>query len=305
MFSVARLNVSNSSSHLHSGGLSLVITLVIWSFYFVALRSGAQSQLTSYDMALLRFVLPALVLLPILLKARTKILAVPKRYLLGIVAGAGLPFYLLSVIASSQVQAVIGSLLIPGVAPVFVTMIAVVFFSERLSKRRFTGLLAVTVGVAVLVVNELNQTDQQLLGPLLYLGAAALWAVYTISVKVAKLSGLEVAAILNVSAALILLACLPMDGFESNLMQVPLAEILPQLLIMGVFCGVISVVTYGNAIQKLGAELAACWGAMTPVFVAFLAYFLLEEQLDINTLAAMVLISLGVICANFKKPAKR
>jgi drug/metabolite transporter (DMT)-like permease len=289
----------------YSGVLSLVMTLLVWSSYFVALRSGAQSQLTNYDMAVLRFILPALVLLPVLYRAKARILATKKRYLFGIMSGAGLPFYLLSVIASSKVQAVVGSLLIPGVAPVFVTMFAVFFYRESLSRRRFFGLFAVVVGVCLLVSAELGSDNPQLLGPGLYLVAAVLWATYTVSIKMSALSSLEVAAILNVSAAVVIVICMPFASFTSNLTQVSLQEIFPQLIIMGVFCGLVSVVTYSNAIKNLGAELSACWGALTPVLVAILAYVFLSEQLDTNSLMAMLIICGGVICANFKKRKKK
>jgi len=299
------VNLMIARNPYHLGVVSLIVTLIIWSSYFVALRSGAQSQLTHFDMAVLRFILPALVLLPVLYRARSRILATKKRYLFGIVSGAGLPFYLLSVIASSKVQAVIGSLLIPGVTPIFVTMIAVIFYRESLSIKRFIGLLAVVVGVSLLVSAELGSENPQIIGPLLYLLAAVLWAVYTISIRVSALSSLEVAAILNVSAALMIAISLPFGAFNSNLTQVSLQEIFPQLLIMGVFCGLISVVTYSNAIKSLGAELSACWGALTPVLVAVLAYFLLSEQLSTSSLLAMLIICSGVICANIKRGVKK
>jgi len=299
------VNLMIARNPYHLGVVSLIVTLIIWSSYFVALRSGAQSQLTHFDMAVLRFILPALVLLPVLYRARSRILATKKRYLFGIVSGAGLPFYLLSVIASSKVQAVIGSLLIPGVTPIFVTMIAVIFYRESLSIKRFIGLLAVVVGVSLLVSAELSSENPQIIGPLLYLLAAVLWAVYTISIRVSALSSLEVAAILNVSAALMIAISLPFGAFNSNLTQVSLQEIFPQLLIMGVFCGLISVVTYSNAIKSLGAELSACWGALTPVLVAVLAYFLLSEQLSTSSLLAMLIICSGVICANIKRGVKK
>lgn len=293
--------LKNVAGGINTGVVSLIITVLIWAGYFVALRSGAQSQLTSYDMALLRFILPALLLLPVLFRAKNKIMAVKKRYLLGIAAGAGLPFYLLSVIASSQVKAVVGSLLIPGVAPIFVTMIAVSFYSQRLHKSRFIGLSVVMAGVAVLIQSELSSdTGQVVIGPLLYLLAAACWAVYTISVKVSGLSGIEVATVLNVSAALMLLVFIPTDTFSSNMSSVGFDDIAIQILMMGIFCGLISVISYGHAIQTLGAELSACWGAITPVLVSILAFVLLAEHVDMSTGVAMLAICIGVVYANSK-----
>ncbi|MGB1238321.1 MAG: DMT family transporter [Pseudomonadales bacterium] len=285
-----------------SGVLALIATLLIWASYFVALRAGATSALTSYDMAILRFMLPALLLLPVLYRGRAQIRAVKKRYLLGIACGAGLPFYLFSVLASGHVQAVVGSLLVPGVAPLFVTAMAVLCYREPLAKRKVIGLSIVLLGIAVLVSASLGQgTGSSYLGCILYVVAALCWAVYTVSVRLAKLSGLQVAAVLNVSAAALLALGLPFELAPSHLTSVSVEVILPQLMIMGLCCGLISVVTYGHAINRLGAELSICWGATTPIIVAMLAYSILGETLDLQTLLAMAGILLGVVCANRPK----
>lgn len=286
---------------LNSGVLALAATLIIWASYFVALRSGAQSTLTGLDMALLRFILPAVLLIPVLIRSRARILAVKKRYLLGIAIGAGLPFYVLSVIASGYVQAVIGSLLVPGVSPVFVTLVAVLFYRERLCKRKLVGLVIILLGISLLISNYTAPgTENGYLGPALYIIAAACWAAYTVSVKMSKLPAMELAALLNVTAAAVLLALAPLQLFESNIANATWQQILPQLLIMGIFCGLITVMTYGHAIHKLGAEVSASWGATTPVLVCLMAWFILGEALDLITVIAMGSIISGVVCANFK-----
>jgi len=300
MIQALTINIRNSS--MNSGVLALIATVLVWGTYFVALRSGAQSSLTSFDMALLRFVLPAIILLPILIKARGKILNVKKRYLLGIMVGAGIPFYCLSVIASGHVQAVIGSLLVPGVSPVFVTLIAVVCYREILTRRRLIGLSIVLCGISILVYKSLTGlSNASLIGISFYITAAACWAIYTISIKVAGLTGLELAAFLNASALLLIALFYPVFGFESNMLQAQMSDVFPQILIMGVFCGLISVVTYGHAVNKLGAELSACWGALTPIVVASLAFIVLSEVLDVATIIAMFVIIKGVVIANSRK----
>jgi drug/metabolite transporter (DMT)-like permease len=300
MIQAISVNVRNRS--VNSGVLALVATILVWGTYFVALRSGAQSSLTNFDMALLRFILPAIILFPVLIKSRARIYAVKKRYLLGIMIGAGLPFYFLSVIASGNVQAVVGSLLVPGVSPVFVTLIAVMFYKEMLTKRRLIGLSIVLCGISILVYKSLTGlSNASFVGISFYMIAAACWAIYTISIKVAGLTGLELAAFLNASAVVLLALFCPLLEFETNMLDADFADIFPQLLIMGVFCGLISVVTYGHAVNKLGAELSACWGAVTPVVVAILAFSVLSETLDIQTIVAMIVIIAGVILANFRK----
>jgi drug/metabolite transporter (DMT)-like permease len=285
-----------------SGIMALIATLTIWSAYFTALRSGSQTSLTIFDLALLRFVLPAILLLPILFRARKKIAAIKKGYLLSIVVCGGSLYYLLSLLAAGFVPAVFGSLLVPGVLPFFVTLIAVLVYKQPLSQNRIIGLGIISVGVVLLVLPALGVMDYSTLtGIGLYLCGSLTWATYTISVRIAKLGGLETAAIVNSATALMLgIGSLVMD-FDSNMFQAPWSEILPQLVVMGLFCGVFSVVTYGHAINELGAEMSACWGALTPALVAFLAWLVLGEALSMNTIMAMCLIVAGVIVTTITK----
>ena len=72
------------------GYAAIITTLFLWSGFFLSLRGGAISDLQPADIALARFLIPAVVLLPFVLKSMNKIRAVPSKYLLGIIVGLSL-----------------------------------------------------------------------------------------------------------------------------------------------------------------------------------------------------------------------
>ena len=84
------------------GYAAIITTLFLWSGFFLSLRGGAISALQPADIALTRFFIPALVLLPFVLKSMDKVRAVPNKYLIGIVIGSGLPYLL---VAGTAMQA--------------------------------------------------------------------------------------------------------------------------------------------------------------------------------------------------------
>ncbi len=124
------------------GYAAIITTLFLWSGFFLSLRGGAISDLQPADIALARFLIPAAVLLPFVLKSMNQIRAVPSKYLLGIIVGSGLPYLLIAGTAMHYAPVSHGSALIPGTLPLFVSAIAVLCYQQPLSQHRVIGLSA-------------------------------------------------------------------------------------------------------------------------------------------------------------------
>lgn len=76
------------------GYAAILTTLLLWSGFFISLKGGAISSLQPADIALVRFLIPSLILLPFVIKHKQALRVVPKRYLTGVVVGSGLPYLL-------------------------------------------------------------------------------------------------------------------------------------------------------------------------------------------------------------------
>ncbi|MEF1306737.1 EamA family transporter, partial [Vibrio owensii] len=138
------------------GYAAIITTLFLWSGFFLSLRGGAISNLQPADIALARFLIPAIVLLPFVLKSMDNIRAVPSKYLLGIVVGSGLPYLLVAGTAMHFAPVSHGSALIPGTLPLFVSAIAVVCYQQPLSQHRIIGLSAVLLGILIFLLSNVG-----------------------------------------------------------------------------------------------------------------------------------------------------
>lgn len=294
------------------GYTSIAVTLLIWASFFLSLKGGANSVLTPADIALTRFLIPAVFLFPLIYKARNAIASVPKIYLIGMFIGCGLPYLIVTSSAMQYVSVAQGSALVPGTLPLFVTMIAVFFFKQPLSHHRIIGLSLVISGIALFLYSsfsvngdDANDTliGSQTLGQLLFLLASLMWAIFTISARVANLNALVVAGLISFMSSILLVALIvagvfPSYLYEQSLTQWPFNELITHSAIQGVGAGIIAAATYLYAVQTLGAERSAAFGSSTPVIATLLAIPIFQELPTLNSWISLALICNGSLLAS-------
>ncbi len=286
------------------GYLSIIVTLLIWASFFLSLKGGANSDLTPADIALTRFLIPALVLLPLMWKARSTIAAVPNRYLVGMFVGCGLPYLLVAGTAMQFVPVSHGSALVPGTLPLFVTGIAVLFFKQPLSRHRVVGLGLVLLGILLFLGNSLSSFNfEYTKGHLLFLCGSLMWATFTISARVANLNALVSAGFISFCSTLLLLVLILTGTLPSHLMSTPIAqwpvtELAVHSAVQGVGAGLIAAFTYLYAVNTLGAERSAAFGSATPAVATLLAIPLFNEIPDTMTWLALGSICIGSLVAS-------
>lgn len=289
---------------MNYGYLAIITTLLLWSGFFLSLKGGANSNLTPADIAMMRFALPALVLLPLLIKARNKVTNVPIRYLVGMFIGCGLPYLLIAGTAMHYVPVSHGSALVPGTLPLFVSAIAVLLFKQPLSNHRKLGLAFVCIGIFLFLTSSLGQYDShQLKGHLLFLLGSLMWAIFTICARVANLNALVSAGLVSLLSTLALAGLVGTNGLESHLASTsfnawPWKELGWHLMLQGVGAGLLAAFTYLYAIKKLGAERSAAFGAATPAVATLLAIPVFGEYPDTSTWFALGFIGLGSVIAS-------
>ncbi|NVK44187.1 MAG: DMT family transporter [Oceanospirillaceae bacterium] len=280
------------------GLAAMAATLLIWTGFLLSLRSGSQSALTTTDLALMRFGLPALLFTPLLLLRWPRIRRIRLRHALLLMLG-GLPFFYLIALGSHHAPAAHAGALVPGTAPLFVTGLAVLVFGEPLPRQRLVGLGVIVAGVAVLLGSGLVNLDNGYWrGHLAFLAASLLWACYTVALRIIGIGALEATALLCTGSLAGLLLLLAVGGVDSNLATAGWTVLWPYLLTQGLGAGIIGGFTYGVAIGALGAEKTAALGSITPALAAVAALLLLGEPLSASGLAGVLTITLGVLLAS-------
>lgn len=283
--------------HLTIGLLAALAAALIGSGWQIASRHGVTTTLGPLEIAVLRYGVPALVLLPLLLRTGLLPAGLPRRRLVLLVLGGGLPFGLLVLAGAQWAPAAHMGIFMAGSVPLFTALGARLVHGERINGLRLAGLLLIGGGMAVFGASSLADATPTWRGDLLFVLAAMVWAIYTLAFRGSGLTPWQGAAVINTWSMLLLLPVLPVFG-APRLLSAPWTDVAWQALGQGVAAGLLGLVTYMMAIDKLGAARASLSAALVPISTAVGAAWLLGEPLGASTLVASALVACGVALAS-------
>jgi drug/metabolite transporter (DMT)-like permease len=264
----------------------------------VATRSATTSTLPPADLMVLRYTIPALVLLPLALRTGLWPRGVPKGPLLLMICGAGLPFGWVAMVGTLFSPPAHMGVLMASASPLIAAGLAWALWRERPDAARAGGLLLMTLGVLLMAMKSLsNWSMATWRGDAAFLLAAALWAGYTLSFRRSGLGSWQAAALVNGWSAVAVLAWLLWQG-EVALLHAPAADVAWQVLWQGVLAGLFGLWSYSVAIARLGAAPAAAFGALTPVVSALGGAAFLGDRLDRVDGLAIAAAATGVLLAS-------
>ena len=288
--------VPDSSSSVRTGIVAWIATVAIGTIWQLATRFGVTTTLTPIDLALLRYTIPAIVLLPLLMRSGFFTKGRSIWVMVLIVVGGGLPFGLLS-IAGAQFAPVshMGALL-PGSMPVFVALLSAVLLGERFGWDRLVGLAIIIIGVTFVVGNSFLRLSGELgvlIGDFLFISAGVFWAVYTVAFRKSGLDIWHGAALICFWSSVFVLPIWFLSP-NADLLNAPLADLILQILAQGIFAGLLGLAAYGAAIRHLGASIAAVSGAGVPALTSLGGFLLLGEPLTWLTVLGVVCVGGGI-----------
>lgn len=283
--------------NLAIGLLAALAAALIGSGWQIASRHGVTTTLGPLEIAVLRYGVPALVLLPLLLQTGLLPPGLQRRRLGLLVLGGGLPFGLLVLAGAQWAPAAHMGVFMAGSVPLFTALGARLAQGERISGLRLTGLLLIGGGMAIFGASSLADTAHTWRGDVLFILAAMVWAVYTLAFRGSGLTPWQGAAVINAWSILLLLPVLLIFG-APRLLTAPWTDVAWQALGQGVAAGLLGLVTYMIAIAKLGAARASLSAALVPLSTTLGAAWLLGEPLGAGTVVASVLVACGVALAS-------
>ncbi|MGH7007470.1 MAG: DMT family transporter, partial [Stellaceae bacterium] len=128
------------------GVVSGLLVVLCWAGWVVATRFAVTTQLRPVDVAFLRYLAPAVVLLPVLVRRGfgPRQIGVARTAML--VAGAGLPFLLVASTGMKFAPASDVGTVMVGTMPVFVAVFSALVSRERFDRIRVFGFLLVVLG---------------------------------------------------------------------------------------------------------------------------------------------------------------
>lgn len=291
--------------------LSMIITAFFWSGAFIAGKMAATIFLP-FTLTFFRFFF-ALPFIFFLLKLREPTKAIPSReqipplIILGVVGTLGYHFFFFLALKHTTA---INSALIGATNPMVTTVLAVLFFREKITLVQVAGVGVSLCGVFSVITNldpqivsslVFNHGDFfMLMGVLCFSTYALLSRKYMLKYQISPL----------MTTAYTFLVCTILSFWGGIMIEDPLGAVLQatpkvwlEILYMAIFASVVGYYLQLNAIHKIGAPKTAIFINLVPVFTIILASTILDEEVSLLKIFCTILIILGVYLAS--RPEKK
>lgn len=227
-------------------------------------------------------------------------------FLLLLLAVTGVTLFNSLVYLGLQTTTAINASLMQSINPVLIILLSILLLGHRPQVMQLLGVLVSLAGAIVI----LTRGDPAILkglefasGDLLVLLAVFLWGLYTVLLKKLpeELRGIPVLGY-TVTVGTILI--LPFYLHETmNGRPVPLTPTsIASILYVAIFPSVLAYIFWNHATARLGPERTGQFSHLIPVFGILIATLVLGESLQSYHFAGILLVSAGLLLANFHRP---
>ncbi|WP_144639739.1 DMT family transporter [Bordetella genomosp. 13] len=258
------------------GVLCAIAAVLLFSGFTLVSRLGlTTTALTLPDIALLRFTVAGLLLLPLLWRFRTSGLRLHQAALLAFTGGLG--FALFAYLGFRLAPASHGGVLVHGTIPLFTFLLLRAATGQRVERGRRVGLALILAGVVAIGWDSFaGAAPRQYVGDAALLLASLCWASYGLLAQRYAIAPLRAAAIVapgSLACFLPLYVLLP----GTRMTEAALPDIVFQALFQGMLVGVVALLVYTRAVATLGAQTTALFTAAVPCLTTLGALALLQE----------------------------
>lgn len=275
------------------GTAAAIVVVFIWSGWLIVTKVGAESTLTIFDIAALRFGLSGLVTLPVVIYFKPW-KGMPIHRIVVLAALAGIPYVLLSYAAFTFAPAAYGGVFMNGVLPAITLALAWLWLRERPRQLQVGGAALIIVGAILAAIDASeSSTSGASIGAVLFLTAAFSFSVYLILNRLWQVTTLQLLLSLSVVSGFIYV---PMWYLflPSNLTETAAS----QILLQGVYQmlpNLVGLNLLALAVRNVGAPLTAAIMSAVPSLGAILGLVLLDETLGTMTWVGIFVLSLGIL----------
>jgi drug/metabolite transporter (DMT)-like permease len=266
-----------------------------WAAGFVAAKHGISVGFSPADLAFHRFFWTGLLLMPVALRAGV-------RHLGGVGWGRGL---VMTVLAGppQAIMAYTGFILVPlghgttiqpACAALFGLILATLVLREHPAIHRIVGGAIIIGGLLVFGAESLATIGGHGVGgDLLFATAGFFWASFGTLLRLWNMSGTRAAGVV---AALSVIIFAPLHAWlvgYQGLLHMSLYETLLQVVVQGIFAGVLPIFLFARAVILLGAGRAATFPALVPGFALIIGYLTLGVVPSLPQVIGLVIVVIG------------
>jgi drug/metabolite transporter (DMT)-like permease len=191
--------------------------------------------------------------------------------------------------------------------PLFVALMAVFVFKEKLSILNFLGIILSVLGIGIMLWRSFTHVDFRFLGVFLAFGAVLSTIGYTFFLKKLTLSYRPI-IIITWQNILGLIAFLPLvfivNDTETVVSQYhALGDMknLSFMLILAVLCSAVAFILYVDAMRVMGLARTNIFVNLIPVMTAIIAFFVLKEEITLPKTLGIIIVIIGIFLVQQKR----
>ena len=260
-----------------------------------ATRIAAQQGVAPIDVALMRYSVPALLLLPVWISMAKKLAQAPRWATIAML-GWGAPFLWLVTASLKESNVVTLATIVPCTMPIFAVLAERVLFNKQPTRTQVIGFGFITLAAMMVILNGLFGGGVSIVSLGLMFLAAAGWASYVVAFRHTGLTAAEGAAWVCTASTIVILVIKWMSG--AALLPLTRDQIIFNALAQGFISGFVAVLLYTTAIGRLGTARAASFSVLMPTLGAFFAWVWLAETPSFFNLLALLIGTTGVAVIN-------
>jgi drug/metabolite transporter (DMT)-like permease len=282
-----------------STDLVMLSVVLIWGINFSVIKLSLRS-LSPLAFNSLRFTLATIILLTIL-RLRGETFRLTRRDLLPVIflGLVGHTLYQLLFINGLAHTTAANSALLMATAPIFVAIYGQVLRIERASIWTWAGIILSFIGIVLLIGGSgasLRLGAETIVGDLMVLAAAMLWAAYTTGSKplLARYSPLKLTA-LTMVAGTIPLVVVSIPPLRSQDWGAVTAGAWMGWLYSSLFAVVVAYLGWYTSVARVGTTRTAIYSNLTPVVAIVVAWVALGDQRSLLQRLGAAIVLAGLV----------
>jgi len=268
--------------------------VVIWGWWMNATRVAAKQNIAPIDVALMRYFIPALLLVPVWITTLRKLKQAPSWSVIAIL-GWGAPFLWLVTASVKDTQVIYLATIVPCTMPLIAMVAERIWFSVQPTRAQLIGCGFIAAATLLIVLKAIfGGVSLPSIG--LMLLAAMGWSAYVVSFRHTGLTAAQAAAWVCVASTLLILLIKMIKG--SELLPLTMEQFIFNAFAQGFLSGFVAVLAYTIAIERLGIAKAASFTVLVPVLASMFAWVWLGETPTAFNVMALLLGTMGVAVIN-------
>lgn len=272
-----------------------IAAAVIWGLFPSVTKIGMASQLSTYDIIALRFIVAGAILSPLVYKKGFGGISWKAAFLFA--SGAGFMYLLFVIGGLIYSSAGHMGIITPSCMLLFSTTGSVLLLQTKLSHTRILGIVIIVIGIALIGFDSFqNISGSSWIGDLMFIGGGFLWASYTLGLKVWPLEPLHATAIVSVLSLILYLPAYFIFA-DVGIFNASLGDVIFQGFLQGILIAIAALLFYTKAVNILGAARGAVFGALVPASTILLAIPMLGDIPNSFQITGVIIVTTGMVFA--------